>query len=316
MACCSGRFVAPMRLLGVDVADAEARWGRYWFDPVAPQVYGLLRIALGIVACIDLAGMGNIETFWLTSGLAGPTNATLAQMLERTGSAGIAVGYVVYLFTATAFVAFTTGVCTRWATVAAFLASMARLYWTPLPLSSAHNLLHALLFCLLWVDSGAAWSFDAYRRARRNRRRPVTAFWPLFLVRFQLSVLYFAAGVWKLLDPAWRDGTALHWILQGNAYSRLPLTLPPALEPAASFLTYFTLAWELAFPLLVLFRRTRPAALLLGVALHTGMATALELGPFSAVVLAGYVAFLDPAFVASNAQAWLARLRIQAVSGH
>ena len=305
-----------MRLLGVDLADAEARWERYWFNPVAPQVYGLLRLALGIVACIDLAGMGNIEIFWLTSGLAGPTNATLAQMVEGAGSAATAAGYIVFLFTATAFAAFTIGVCTRWATVAAFLASMARLYWTPLPLSSAHNLLHALLFCLLWVDSGAAWSFDAYRRNRRGRGQPATAFWPLFLVRFQLSVLYFAAGVWKLLDPAWRDGSALHWILQGNAYSRLPLTLPAVLEPAASFLTYLTLVWELAFPLLVLFRRTRPVAFLIGVVLHAGMATALELGPFSAVVLAGYVAFLDPAFVASNTQAWLARRRIQPVSGH
>jgi len=305
-----------MKSLRLHLADAGQRWRGFWFHPVAPELYALLRIALGTVACVDLLGMSDLGAFWLPSGLAGPTSATLAQIVADAGSGAIAWGYLLYAFTAVAFAAFTLGVGTRWATLAAFLASMARLYWTPLPLSSAHNLLHALLFCLLWVDSGAAWSFDAWRRHRLGGCRPVTDIWPLFLLRVQLSVLYVAAGVWKLMEPDWRDGSALHWILQDNGFSRMPAVLPPSFEPAASFLTHLTLAWELGFPLLVLFRRSRLLALLLGVVLHGGMAIAMELGPFSAVVLAGYLAFLDPEFVSAIAQTWPFRSRIQPVSGH
>ena len=304
-----------MKSLGPYLASAEQRWKDYWFQPVAPHVYALVRIALGTVACIDFLGMSDLGAFWLPSGLAGPTNARLAQLVADTGSGAIAAGYVLYALTAVAFVAFTLGVATRWATLAAFLASIARLYWTPLPLSGAHNLLHALLFCLLWVDSGAAWSFDAWRRQGLGRGRPVTEAWPLFLLRFQVCMLYFAAGVWKLMDPAWRDGSALHWILQGNVYSRMPATLPTLLEPAASFLTHLTLAWELGFPFLILIRQSRVVGLLIGVVLHTGMAITMELGPFSAVVLAAYLAFLDPKAVSENARAWLSRSRVQTVTG-
>jgi hypothetical protein len=305
-----------MKLLGFPLADAERRWRDYWFRPVAPQIYALLRIALGTVACIDLLGMSDLGAFWLPSGLAGPTNATLAQLVADAGSGAVAAGYLLFAFTAVAFVAFTLGVGARWATLAAFLASMARLYWTPLPLSSAHTLLHALLFCLLWVDSGAAWSFDARRRHRLGRGGPVTEIWPLLLLRFQLCVLYFSAGIWKLMDHDWREGSALHWILQDNGFSRIPAVLPPAFEPAASFLTYLTLVWELGFPFLLLFRRSRAAALVTGVVLHTGMAITMELGPFSAVVLAGYPAFLDPAFVAEIERTWLSRSRVRALPGH
>ena len=55
-----------------------------------------------------------------------------------------------------------------------------------------------------------------------------------------------------------------------------------------------TLAWELAFPVLVWFRRTRPAMLLIGLALHLGMWVTMEVGAFMPTVLIAYMAFLDP----------------------
>jgi hypothetical protein len=55
-----------------------------------------------------------------------------------------------------------------------------------------------------------------------------------------------------------------------------------------------TLFWEITFPVMMLNRITRRFALLLGVALHAGMWSLLELGPFSFVMIASYLTFVDP----------------------
>ena len=50
--------------------------------------------------------------------------------------------------------------------------------------------------------------------------------------------------------------------------------------------TYVTVIWELAFAFLVLFRLTRPIALVGGVLIHLGMMAGIEVGPFSLIMLA------------------------------
>jgi len=70
--------------------------------------------------------------------------------------------------------------------------------------------------------------------------------------------------------------------------------LPLPLQGVATLTTYGTLAFELAFPLLVAWRRTRILTLIAGVGLHLGAWVTLEVGPFSWVMIATYIAFLPP----------------------
>ena len=100
--------------------------------------------------------------------------------------------------------------------------------------------------------------------------------------------------MWKFAYPTWRDGSAVYWSLNLNVFHRFPWPLPPAADPVVSLLTWGTLAFELSFPVLVCFRRTRAAVLLGGIGLHLGLGLTMELGPFSLVMIAGYAAFLDP----------------------
>jgi len=64
-------------------------------------------------------------------------------------------------------------------------------------------------------------------------------------------------------------------------------------------LIYVSIRFELSFAILVFFRRTRPFALLGGIALHAGLFAALELGPFSLLMVASYACYLDPARTAT-----------------
>jgi hypothetical protein len=142
------------------------------------------------------------------------------------------------------------------------------------------------------------WSVDAWR-AQRNRALPVPPLdWlpiaPLRLLRFQVSLIYLSAGLWKLYSPLWRDGSAVHYVLNTNIYHRFPDALPPSLDGLTTVLTYATLFWEVAFAFFVLYRPTRKPVLIAGVLFHLGMLASMEVGPFHIVMLSGYVAFLDP----------------------
>jgi hypothetical protein len=113
-------------------------------------------------------------------------------------------------------------------------------------------------------------------------------------MRFQMALIYFGSALSKLAFPVWRDGSAVYWALNLNDFHRFPWVIPESAAPLLAVTTWATLGFELFFPLLVIFRRTRPVILWAGVALHLGLWLTLELGPFSWVMLAGYIAFLNP----------------------
>src|SRR5690606_21061326 len=77
-------------------------------------------------------------------------------------------------------------------------------------------------------------------------------------------------------------------------HQRVPYFIPPEFEFVSTVLTYATLLWELGFAFLILFRPTRTLALTLGVLIHLGMFSMMEVGPFHLVMLASYLAFLNP----------------------
>jgi hypothetical protein len=276
------------------------RWQRFWFAPIPPHIYALLRMALGLVGCGTLLGLRDLSTFWFLDGLVplhvgavGPKQYLIAHGL------GHAAGSVLYIVTSVSFVAMTIGFQTRIAVPAALFTSLTQVAWNYLPLSGADAAMRVFLFCLAWSDSGSVWSVDAWSAARRNVAGAPTlversSSAPLRLIRFQVALIYLNAGIWKIFNPHWRNGSAVHYVVQSNIYRRLPHGMPLAFDDVVSLLTYATLAWELSFAFLLLFARTRRIALVAGILIHLGMLVTIEVGPFHFVMLASYLAFLDP----------------------
>jgi hypothetical protein len=64
----------------------------------------------------------------------------------------------------------------------------------------------------------------------------------------------------------------------------------------------------------VLHRKTRIVALVTGVTMHFGIWATMEVGPFTWVMLASYIAFLDPARVARMFRAVPRPAEMQAAS--
>jgi hypothetical protein len=275
------------------------RWERFWFASIPPHIYALLRIVFGFVGCITLLGLHDLSTHWFLDGLV-PFDVgavALKQYLIAHGT-GHAAGVVLYISTMASFVAMTIGFQTRLAVPTALFTSLMQVAWNYLPLSGADAAMRVFLFCLVWADCGSVWSLDAWLAARRNPAASAVvesgSIAPLRLMRFQVALIYFNAGLWKTFNPYWRDGSAVHYVVQSNVYHRLPHGMPLAFDPFVSALTYATLLWELTFAFLLLFSRTRRIALITGILIHLGMLSTIEVGPFHFVMLTSYLAFLEP----------------------
>jgi hypothetical protein len=300
---------------GRRVAGFLDAWQRFWFKPVPAHVYALLRILFGLAGCATLVGLSNLSAFWDPNGFVPDGDGTLGVkaflLAHNLGQLG---GRVLYFASAASFVSMTVGYRSNAAVVSSLLTSLVHLSWNYLPLSGANAVVQVVLFCLVWADCGSVWSVDAWLARRRGRqtirdeRAVGSTIAPLRLIRFQIALVYLTSAFWKIYSPLWRDGSAVHYVLNSNVYHRFPEFLAPNLEWLATVATYSTLFWEGTFPFMLLFAPTRRLALCAGVLIHLGMFSLMEVGPFHFVMLSGYVAFLDPSTVpgmASQLRRWI-----------
>jgi hypothetical protein len=290
-------------------------WQRFWFTDIPPHTYALLRILLGVLGGASLLGLRQVSLFWALDGLvpADDNGLGLKALVISYGLGGVA-GTALFATALASFASMAVGFQTTVAVALALAMSLVQVAWNRLPLSGAHAAIQMVLFCLIWADCGSVWSLDAWlaRHAHAgvgNDDVPMASIAPLRLVRFQVAMIYLNSGLWKLFNEHWRDGSALHYILNTNLYRRFPSGLPAALDSVATAGTYATLVWELAFAVMVLWTPTRKIALLAGVLIHVGMLATIEVGPFSWVMLATYVGFLDPLHVPSMPAKFLAIVR-------
>lgn len=114
-----------------------------------------------------------------------------------------------------------------------------------------------------------------------------------FLCRLQVVIVYLCSAILKLSGPLWQSGMALYYIFQTDSYTHPLLYRLIRTYPLLSLVgSYFTLAFEALFPLLVWFRKTRATMLLLGVVLHLGISFGMGLFTFGVVMCVMYTLFL------------------------
>jgi uncharacterized membrane protein YphA (DoxX/SURF4 family) len=281
--------------------SALDRWQRFWFTPVPAHGYALLRILFGAVGCATLIGLHDLAAFWSLDGIVPDEDGGLGlKAWLASHGLGVVGGQTLYFGSLVSFVGMTIGFRSGVTVPLSLAATLLQISWNSLPLSGAHVVVQAVLFCLIWADCGSVWSVDAWIERRRTGAvapSPMYAIAPLRLIRFQIALVYLNTGLWKLYSPLWRDGSALHYVLSNNVFHRFPYSPPDSLSVLVTLTTYATLFWEITFPFMLLYGPTRRLALLVGVLMHLGMFVALEIGPFSLVMLAAYAAFLDPVVV-------------------
>ncbi len=126
-------------------------------------------------------------------------------------------------------------------------------------------------------------------------RWPVGPAWILRVFQFQLCAIYIGTAIAKAPGNRWHNGTAASIALGLEEFQRF--WIPDFVREnviIGSVSTWFAFGLEITLPLLLIYRRTRVLAIVLGVGLHFGFDYAMRLGYFFPGMLIGYIAFMRP----------------------
>lgn len=161
------------------------------------------------------------------------------------------------------------------------------------------------LFGLVFMDSSESMSVRAYWRDRSARKSGVKPVWlepvwsrtltsvGLRLSQIQLSLIYGYTGFEKLKGGDWWDQTAIWKVLGNEQLMMADLSFLRSVPLIIGLATWGTVLFEVYAPVLLWVRASRRLVILVGWALHLGIAATMGLFVFSFTMMAGYLLFLE-----------------------
>lgn len=292
-------------------------WNCFFFQPIAPTPIALYRILYGLLVTANLI---LLCPDWLT--WYGTRSFLSMETIRR-----VAVGTRLNLFTFLpqndwwiwaffgVFLLFavflTIGFETRISSVVVYLCLTSLHQRNFFILHSGDGLMRVTGFFLMFAPAGAALSVDRLLRIWRGEEGTALTPhppWAQRMIQFETAVAYFATFYWKTLGRTWLDGTALYYALRLEEFRRFPMPEieHPFLLKLGSWMTLFI---EFCCGVLIWFRETRYAVLLLGVCLQLGIEYTMNVPLFEWMILSTYVTFIPPEDL-TRFWAWIRRAAV------
>ncbi len=155
-------------------------------------------------------------------------------------------------------------------------------------------------FLLCFISPHVRYSLDAKRNP--EIRSNTVPYWHLFLLRFQIIIVYFFGGVAKI-NPDWLKGEPLrHWVEPEQV-----ILIDGVLthEMWVYFLSYAGLLFDLLIGFALLWRKTRVVSMIAVLIFNLGNSHLFSIGIFPWLMIATTVLFLEP----ETPRLWLRRHR-------
>jgi hypothetical protein len=183
------------------------------------------------------------------------------------------------------------GLRPRWGAFLLFFAHTSLQHRTPSILNSGDRLFAIVAFLAIFMPLGHRFAVDAWLRRRRGVPAPPASIWAVRLLQIQIAYVYANTSMSKLMNQRWIEGRALRDVLASPVFAEWPTWID--FWPLIHAMTWGTLAFELGFPLLVWFRRTRMLFLLGGIVFHLMIDALMVIPMFSWIMIVSYGAFLE-----------------------
>ncbi|HEX2832686.1 MAG TPA: HTTM domain-containing protein [Thermoanaerobaculia bacterium] len=208
--------------------------------------------------------------------------------IPRLPSSALPIFFAAWLLAALLFI---VGWKTRVAGAVLALATGYTLVLDQQTYSNHLYLLFLITLLLTIAESGATWSLDAWRRGSKSD----VAFWPILLLKTQITIVYFFSAAAKI-TPHYLAGEILAASLKPGGL----LAVPQAWRTPAflSALAVISILMELFIAFGLWSRRLRLFALIAGVGFHLSIlaivgSSRLSLAIFALGVFAVYPLFID-----------------------
>ncbi len=312
-----------------------SRWTRFWHQPIRAERLAVARIVFAGLLLADqmVQYLPNLAYFYGPEGVCpeGIADGYLLRTWRWTAlffaTDNMLAIYAAFWVWVSATVALLLGWRTRIASIVVWLMTMCFVTRNIDLKNGGDDLLQVVLLLLMVSPCGQVLSLDWLRKRRQAQQpaqdQPVSVQpvpvqpvpvqpvqdhpragtsgdwmtpWPVRLFQLQLCVVYLTSGVAKLFGRTWWEGTSLHYVLNDVTMTRWSYAQWPIPLWITAPLTYFTLIFEVFFPLLVFFPRTRMWTLLAGLCFHLGIYALIEVGWFSFYTMAMYVVWIPDAW--------------------
>ncbi|MGN7757592.1 MULTISPECIES: HTTM domain-containing protein [Chryseobacterium] len=163
-------------------------------------------------------------------------------------------------------------------------------------LDGADNVISVILPFFLFIET---YSFSNKYEAFKNKTYKKTSKYSNILslyfsyaIMIQICIIYFFAGLHKLQGGMWREGTALYYILNSDDFS--PTKFNSFFTNSIFMVklsTWFTIIFQLLFPIFIFIKKTRFITILIGIILHIGIFFLMKIDNFSLVMISCYAIF-------------------------
>lgn len=313
------------------------RWWRFWVELFARRERGTnlaaLRMAVGCAVLYSLLSVWAadlVEPLWFDHVHGGLQDANRTWLLDLLGGATPGVIWSLFWIAVGTALCVVVGFGGRIATFTLLQAYAALVATNPNTSGGGDLLITNALWLLTLGAPTATLAVDCRLRTGGWSSDRLVSAWPRYLFVFQLVVVYFAAGIQKT-SVHWTPGggyLALHYVLQEPTWIRWDPTWFEALSPITRVATAVTWHWEQLALLLLLvyyyrYTRERPGRLrrlfnrrdlrkpwaFIGIGLHVGILLVINVGPFSLISMAYYLALWTPDELEGGAARLWRRLR-------
>ncbi len=279
--------------------QAAKRLTDFWFAPADRSQYAALRVGYAFLSLAQCLMLWPLRQQWFSSGAMISAKdvepSAFFPSLFTLCSSETMVTFA-FLGMLAAMACLLCGVLSR---ICAFVV----FYWhyslsfDLAPAISGYDMVLKLTgFILLFSPLGVEWGiFGKWRTSpAENKIIPPAPCYGLTLIKWQLICIYLVTVWLKVPDPYWRNGQLIAYFMM-SLYSLFPSPWFAQAEWLSVIITYLTLAIELALPFLLLIPRSRFWGVVLGLALHIGIAVTSNLWLFSFAMLMMYPAFVSSA---------------------
>lgn len=132
------------------------------------------------------------------------------------------------------------------------------------------------------------------RKPRPNRTSDFISSMMIRMMQFQICVVYGYTGWEKLKGGSWWDGTALWSVMANPQMTNFDFSFLRYTPWVIPVVAYLTIIFEVYFPVMVAWPKTRYLWLIIGAIFHAGIGIFMGLGPFATAMMSTYFLFIDP----------------------
>jgi hypothetical protein len=168
------------------------------------------------------------------------------------------------------------------------------LYHKTAPLQNGgFSSLTMVLFMLLFIDEEAKNTENIYWKTIKI----TIANFTFLALKLQVVFLYLVASYYKMQGETWIDGTAFFYVLYNDMYTHPWFTnLFIDNTFVIKSVSWFTLLFQLSFPVLVWIKKTKNVMLVAGIFLHVMIAWVMGIVDFGIIMILMYTLFNSETF--------------------